>query len=157
MEYIALNSFPHYEECEKIVKEMGYNLVELKIIPQKKSISVHAVIASENCSESIGVNDCSRVHKVLSEKLRELLRDDNIYMELSSPGTERNIKNAAEFVFFTGRQIRIWDKNISDWLCGVLVSSDLKSLVLEISQKDGLVQTKTVLFADIAKAKFISL
>ena len=75
-------------------------------------------------------------------------------MELSSPGMERNIKNAAEFPFFVGRKIRVWDKEKTDWVGGVLVSADEKSVVLKMEESE---ETKTVSLENIAKAKFIHL
>ena len=71
-------------------------------------------------------------------------------MELTSPGMERNIKNAAEFAVFTGREIRVWDKTVTDWVSGVITASDEKSVTLE---KGG--EKITVPFEQIAKAKFI--
>jgi len=65
---------------------------------------------------------------------------------------ERNIKNAAEFAVFKGREVRVWDKNISDWVGGVIVDSDEKSVTLE---KDG--QNQTFSYENLAKAKFIHL
>ena len=115
MEYISLDSYQHYSECSKIVEEMGFHLVELKISPQKGVTQIQSVVACKDSSENISVNDCAKVHRVLLEKLEELLGTDNLSMELSSPGMERNIKNAAEFPFFVGRKIRVWDKETTDW------------------------------------------
>ena len=72
-------------------------------------------------------------------------------MELTSPGIEHNIKNAAEFTIFTGREIRIWDKTVNDWVHGKIYSADEKSVTLE--QTDG--TRATYLYENIAKAKFI--
>ena len=156
MDYISLDSYPHYTECEKIVSELGFHLVELKISPQNGVTQILATITCKDATSSIGVNDCSRVHKVLLPALEEMLGTDNTYMELTSPGMERNIKNAAEFRFFIGREIRVYDKEITDWVGGRLLAADDKSLTLEV-EKNGLVSTKTVSFENIAKAKFIHL
>lgn len=157
MDFISLDSYPHYTECEKIVSGLGFHLVELKIFPQNGVVKIDATITGDDPLKTIGVNDCSRVHKVLLEALEEMLGTDNTYMELSSPGMERNIRNAAEFKFFTGRDIRIFDKNATDWISGKLVSSDDKSLVLETKKDDGSLENKTLSFEDIAKAKFVHL
>ena len=98
----------------------------------------------------IGVNDCAKVHHALLPRLEALLGTEDTYMELTSPGMERNIKNAAEFAVFTGREIRVWDKTVTDWVSGVITASDEKSVTLE---KDG--EKITVPFEQIAKAKFI--
>ena len=73
-------------------------------------------------------------------------------MELTSPGIEHNLKNAAEFGIFVGREVRVWDKTVSDWVSGHILSADEKSVTL---QKDDGTQY-TQVFENIAKAKFIS-
>ncbi len=153
MEYTALDSFPYYTECEKLVSEMGYHLVELKISPQHGTTHILATICSADPTAVIGVNDCSKVHHVLLPRLEELLGTDDTYMELMSPGMERNIRNAAEFALFIGREVRVWDKNVTDWVGGKLIAADTQSLTLEVAQQE----QKTVAYADIAKAKFIHL
>ncbi len=157
MEYIPLESFKYYSECEELVNSLGYHLVEFKVTPQKGVVQILAVITADDATVSIGVNDCSKVHKVLLAKVEELLGHDNTYMELTSPGLERNIRNAAEFKFFKGREIRVYSREASDWIGGKLVSADDKCLTLEISQADESKVQKTVQFEDIAKAKFIHL
>ncbi|MBO6219652.1 ribosome maturation factor [Treponema sp. UBA3813] len=157
MDYIPLDSYPHYTECEKIVSQLGFHLVELKISPQNGVTQILATITGKDAGVNIGVNDCSRVHKVLLPALEEILGTDNTYMELTSPGMERNIKNAAEFQLFLGREIRVYDKRVTDWVGGVLKSADDKSLMLEEAKEDGSAEQKKISFDDIAKAKFIHL
>ena len=157
MDYIALDSYPHYTECEKIVSELGFHLVELKISPQNGVTQILATITGDDPTVNIGVNDCSRVHKVLLPALEEILGTDNTYMELTSPGMERNIKNAAEFPLFLGRELRVYNKNVTDWVGGVLTAADDKSITLEETKEDGSVEQKTLSFENIAKAKFIHL
>ncbi len=150
MEYIDLNTIPHYSDCEPLVRSMGYVLVDLKIIPQKTTVKISAVIASKDPAATIGVEDCSKVHRVLLPRLEALLGRDDTYMELTSPGTDRNIKNAAEFALFEGTEIRIWDKNISDWAEGTIAASDKDSVTLKCGG-----ESKTYKYEDIAKAKFL--
>ena len=152
VEYIPLDSMAHYKDCAPLVEGLGYTLVELHITPQKGVTRINAVIASKDPGVDIGVNDCSKVHHALLPRLEAILGTEDTYMELTSPGMERNIKNAAEFAVFKGREVRVWDKNISDWVGGVIVDSDEKSVILE---KDG--QNQTFSYENLAKAKFIYL
>ena len=152
MDYVSTDSVPHFAECASVVSDTGFTLVELQIVPQKNSVHVTVVIASKDPSVDIGVNDCSKVHHALLPRLEAILGTEDTYMELTSPGMERNIKNAAEFAVFKGREVRVWDKNISDWVGGVIVDSDNTSVTLE---KDGTKQTFS--YENIAKAKFIHL
>lgn len=152
MEYKSQDSFPYYRECAPLVEALGYFLVELNVLNHKSGVRIYAVIAAKDSAREIGVDDCSKVHHALLPRLEALLGTDDTYMELTSPGMERNIKNAAEFVFFIGREVRVWDKNISDWVSGKITAADDKSVTLE---KDDLEQT--FYFENIAKAKFIHL
>ena len=138
MEYKSQDSFPYYRECAPLVEALGYFLVELNVLNHKSGVRIYAVIAAKDSAREIGVDDCSKVHHALLPRLEALLGTDDTYMELTSPGMERNIKNAAEFVFFIGREVRVWDKNISDWVGGKITAADDKSVTLE---KDDLEQT----------------
>ena len=156
MEYKALENFPYYKDCAPLVNGLGYELVELHVTPQKGTVRIVAVIASKNPEVDIGVSDCSKVHHALLPRLEALLGTEDTYMELTSPGMERNIKNAAEFAIFKGREVRVWDKTVSDWVGGKIVCSDASSVTLETGSAEEKSQ-KTILFENIAKAKFIHL
>ena len=153
MDYISPSSVPYFKECASVVDAEGYTLIELQVVPQKGSVHVSAVIASKDPKKDIGVADCSKAHHALQPKLLALLgkTEDDLYMEVCSPGLERNFKNAAEFAFFTGREVRVWDKNITDWVRGTIESADDTQVCLKL--EDG--SQRTVAYADIAKAKFI--
>lgn len=149
MEYLPLDKIPHFSECEPLVRGMGYVLVDLKIIPQKTVVRINAVIACKDAGASLGVDECSKVHRALLPRLQALLETDQTYMELTSPGTDRNIKNAAEFALFEGREVRVWDKNISDWISGKILGADEMSVALEVEG-----QERKFRYEEIAKAKF---
>lgn len=152
LEYEPLEKMPHYSECAPLVEGLGYTLVELHISPAKTITKITAVIASKDPAVDIGVNDCSKVHHALLPRLEAILGTEDTYMELTSPGMERNFKNAAEFSVFVGREVRVWDKTVTDWVSGKILSADEKSVTLE---KDG--GSQTISFENIAKAKFIHL
>lgn len=151
MDFISYKKIKYYEECAPLVEGLGFVLVDLKIIPTKNVTKISAVIASKDPAQNIGVNDCAKVHRALLTRLEALLGTEETTMELTSPGIEHNIKNAAEFTIFTGREIRIWDKTVNDWVHGKIYSADEKSVTLE--QTDG--TRATYLYENIAKAKFI--
>lgn len=150
MDYLAFNKIPFYAECAPLVEGMGCRLVELAISPAKTTVKITAVIAPEEPGEAIGVDDCARVHRVLLPRLKALLGKDDVAMELTSPGVNRNIKNAAEFELFTGRLVRVWDKRRSDWVGGKIARSGESSVTLQ--GEDG--EELTVPLVEIAKAKF---
>ena len=152
MEYTAYDSIKYYKECAVLVEGLGYKLVDLKIIPAKTITKISAIVTTVNPDENMGVNDCAKVHRVLLPRLEELLGTEDTTMELTSPGIEHNIKNAAEFAVFKGRNVRVWDKEITDWIGGKIISADDKSVTMEKENGEQI----TELFEKIAKAKFIS-
>ncbi|MCQ2576065.1 MAG: ribosome maturation factor [Treponema sp.] len=153
MEYIPYKSMKYYEDCAPLVEGLGFKLVDLKIIPGKEVTKISAIIAAENPEVSIGVNDCAKVHRLILPQLETLLGTEDTTMELTSPGIEHNIKNAAEFTVFTGYNVRVWDKTVTDWVSGKIISADDKAVVLETSEPES--KQLTVSYDNIAKAKFI--
>lgn len=141
----------YYEDCAPLVEGLGFKLVDLKIIPAKTLTKISAMIAAADPAQNIGVNDCAKVHRALLPRLEALLGTEETTMELTSPGIEHNIKNAAEFTVFTGRDVRIWDKTVTDWVGGVIESADEK----QVTMKTEAGETISVLYENIAKAKFI--
>mgnify|MGYP006392410743 CR=1 FL=1 len=151
MEYIPFKSMKYYQECAPLVEGLGYKLIDLKIVPSSNIVKISAVIATTDPEQNMGVNDCAKVHRALLPRLEALLGTEETTMELTSPGIEHNIKNAAEFSVFIGRKVRVWDKTVNDWVGGKIKSADEKSVTLE--KEEG--ESVTILFENIAKAKFI--
>ena len=166
MEYISLDSIPHFADCSPLVTGLGYILVDLKVVPQNGSIKVTAVITKPaGDSGAVGVNDCARVHRALLPRLEAVLDSQDIYMEVASPGMERLIKNPAEFALFVGRYVRVWDSQITDWVAGKIISSDDQSITLElvgegVTEEAVQVQpaeVSTIPYQRISKAKLLQL
>ena len=153
MEYTSYKNIKYYKECSTLVEGMGFKLVDLKIVPGKEVTKISAMIASTDPSVNIGVNDCAKVHRVLLPKLEALLGTEETTMELTSPGIEHNIKNAAEFGIFIGRDVRVWDKVKTDWVGGKIISADDKAVTMESADGNG--ESITISYENIAKAKFI--
>ena len=166
MEYISLDSIPHFADCSPLVTGLGFVLVDLKVVPQNGSIKVTAVITKPaGDSGAVGVNDCARVHRALLPRLEAVLDSQDIYMEVASPGMERLIKNPAEFALFVGRYVRVWDSQITDWVAGKIISSDDQSITLELvgegvteeSAQMQAGQVSTIPYQRISKAKLLQL
>jgi len=151
LDYTPYADVKFYAECAPLVEGLGFRLVELKIVPAKNVTKISAMIASADPSADIGVNDCAKVHRALLPRLEALLGTEDTSMELTSPGIEHNIKNAAEFALFAGREVRVWDKTVSDWVGGKISGADAVSVRLECPSGEEI----TVLYSDIAKAKFL--
>ena len=133
-----------------LLKEWALSLWNLRLFLPRLPQKISAMIASTEPDGNIGVNDCAKVHRVLLPRLEALLGTEDTMMELTSPGIEHNIKNAAEFAVFAGRLVRVWDKTVNDWVGGKIISADDKQVTLET--EDG--KTVSVSYENIAKAKF---
>lgn len=105
MEYKRLCDMPYYKECAPVVEGMGLRLVSIRIEGGKNG-KVSCVVTPQ-AGRALGVDECAKVHRVLLNRMEALLETDDIAMELSSPGIERNIRNAAEFELFTGFDVRL--------------------------------------------------
>jgi len=136
------------EPLKTVLKGLGYSLVELTISRQKGSVQVRVVIYN---GASIGTNDCSKVHRAIMPRLELEFAQQAIYLEVSSAGIERLIKDTEEFALYKGKMVRCYRTDISDWTKGLLESIDEKGVV--IKTKDGL---ESLEFEIIAKARLDS-
>jgi ribosome maturation factor RimP len=133
------------EPLETVVKGLGFCLVELTVSRHRGSVQIRAVIYSGN---SIGTDDCSKVHRAVMPRLELAFEGQDIYLEVSSPGIDRLIKNGAEFANYTGRGVRCYRTDISDWTAGILESAGEEGII--IKTKEGSVRIE---FDIIAKAR----
>ena len=133
------------EPLETVLDGLGFRLVELTVSRHRGSVQVRAVIYS---GASIGTDDCSRVHRAIMPRLDLAFTGQDIYLEVSSPGIDRLIKDGAEFAHYTGRGVRCYRTDISDWTAGILEAADEKGIL--IKTKEGVTRLE---FDIIAKAK----
>ena len=136
------------EPLEAVLKGLGFSLVELAVSRHRGSVQVRAVIYN---GASIGTDDCSKAHRAITPRLELAFGGQDIYLEVSSPGIDRLIKDGAEFTHYAGRGVRCYRTDISDWTAGILESADEKGIVLKT--KEGAVRLE---FDIIAKARLDS-
>ena len=145
MEYVQKETVPYFTDYEQLITGLGYKLVDLQIIRQKSLWVVKAVIYNKS---GVGIDDCSKVHRVLLSRAEVLLNSQDIQMEVSSPGLNRVIKNAAEFQAFIGENIKVLGVSCSDWLEGELLAADTTGIRVNVSGEQ-----RDIRYADIKKAK----
>ena len=139
-----------YNSLEPVINGLGMSLIELNVFRGKGSKSGNAqirVIVQAKAGGSTGIDDCSAVHRAIMPRL-ELAFSGEIYLEVSSPGIDRLIKDGMEFAHYTGRGVKCYRTDISDWTEGILLSADEKGIVLK--GKDGEI---TLSYEIIAKAR----
>jgi len=132
---------------ERTLSPMGFELVDWEMSPRGRTIKVYI-----DCPKGIDVEDCARV----SNQLTRLFAVENIdfdRLEVSSPGLDRPLKKAADFVRFAGEEAELRLTNPIDnarKLKGVLRGCADDAVALETAR--GIV---TVPLAEISRARLV--
>jgi len=95
-----------------VVEAMGYELVGVEFHPHRDNALLRVYIDGEN---GIGLDDCQRVSHQLSGVLEV---EDPIAgrytLEVSSPGLDRSLFEAAHFNRFAGSEVRVQLRELLD-------------------------------------------
>jgi ribosome maturation factor RimP len=130
---------------EEVLEGLKFRLVELSVSRHKGSAQIRAVIYN---GSAIGTDDCTKVHRAIMPRLELAFPDTDIYLEVSSPGIDRVIKDASEFACYKGRGVLCYRTDISGWTAGVL--QDVSEEGIVIMTNEGAIKLD---FNVIAKAK----
>ena len=157
-------------ELEPVIGGLGFALVELNLFrggkrtgtarvrlvvtlagstrPDQVSGQAADRAGQEENSAGIGTTELSRIHRTILPRLELALEGRDLYVEVSSPGTDRLIKDGAEFRHYRGRQIKCWRTGADDWERGELCGSDEEKILLKTGEG-----TKEMRYETIAKAR----
>jgi len=136
------------ETLKTVIKGLGFSLIELTVSRHRGSVQVRISIYN---GSSIGTDDCTKVHRAVMPRLELAFEGQDVYLEVSSPGTERLIKDGEEFANYTGKGVRCYRTDITEWTKGILESAGEKGIILKTDEG------KIALSFDIiAKAKLDS-
>jgi ribosome maturation factor RimP len=92
------------ELIEQTVGGMGYELVDVETSPRGRLLRIF--IDKPADEKGVTIEDCTAV----SNQLSRLFAVENIdydRLEISSPGMDRALKKAADFVRFAGQEVQI--------------------------------------------------
>jgi ribosome maturation factor RimP len=140
-----------FEALSPLAKGLGMSLIELSLFRHKgRGAQAGAVQVKITAYKPgiMGVNDCSKLHRALLPRMELEFPGAELYMEVSSPGIDRLIKDGSEFVHYLGRGVKCYCRDISEWKSGILKSADEKEIVLE--GEKGII---SIPYENIAKAK----
>jgi len=136
------------QPLEAILKGLGFSLIEFVVSRHRGSVQVRTVIYS---GKPIGTDDCTKVHRSIMPRLELAFEGQDIYLEVSSPGIDRLIKDSSEFVHYKGRGIKCYCTDISEWTAGILETINENEIILKTNK--GIESLKLDI---IAKAKLDS-
>ncbi|NNM55408.1 MAG: hypothetical protein HKM05_11910 [Spirochaetales bacterium] len=94
--------------------------------------------------EGLTLEGLAHLHKLLLPKLEELLSTEDLYVEVGTPGLERNLKYNFELELFLDRPIQILREGDSEWLSGVLSEANDASITLETEKGSVLIDKKEI-------------
>jgi ribosome maturation factor RimP len=119
------------ESIGALLTALGFSLIEHSVSRHKGAVDVRLCVDRRGGVQAMGVAECAELHRAVLPRLELLYAPAGLSMEVSSPGIERNIKDASEFEFFIGRRVRCYRTDITDWTSGVLLAADESHLELE--------------------------
>ena len=115
--------------AQPLLEGMGFALVELSIGRLKGSTRVSMIVFRR---AGVGVDDCGEISRLLLPRLSTVEGLEDLSLEVSSPGIERHIKSPVEYDIFRGRGVRILAENGSEWIGGIIESTENGTLYLSI-------------------------
>jgi len=128
-----------YQSLQPVIRGMGMSLIDLSVYRSKNrsggqgAVQVKAVVYRDGVT---GVEDCSKVHRGILPRLELAFPERDIYLEVSSPGIDRIIKDGSEFVHYIGKGVKCYCTDISDWTKGILHAVDEKGIVLRAGDEE---------------------
>lgn len=148
MDAVAGNQQADFAQVlERTLSPMGFELVDWEMSPRGRTIRVYI-----DCPKGVDVEDCARVSNQLT-RLFAVEHIDFDRLEVSSPGLDRPLKKAADFVRFAGEEVELRLVNPIDnarKLKGVLRGCAEGAVALDTAR--GIV---TVPLAEISRARLV--
>jgi len=118
-----------FDSIEPVILGLKMALVELNVFRSKTgNVQVKVTICGEGVT---GLEDCSKAHRTIFPRLELAFPGQDIYLEVSSPGIDRLIKDGSEFFHYRGLGVRVYRTDISDWTEGILKEANEKEIVLK--------------------------
>jgi len=95
-----------YNIAEPLILEIGLELVEVNYIKEGSNWILRIFI--ENTEGDIGLKECEKVSRILSDELdNEDIISGAYILEVSSPGIERPLKSKEDYIKYRGELISL--------------------------------------------------
>jgi len=133
------------DELRPVIDGLGYQLVELRAKRLKDGYAVHVVL---HRGEGITVDDCADVHTTILPRIQIIEDEQDINLEVSSPGIDRVLKSPHEFSVFVGKGARVLQVSDGQWIGGIISEYSGDSVTLSRAGTG-----HTIAISEIQKAK----
>ncbi|MFP4010449.1 MAG: hypothetical protein ACLFUM_02015 [Spirochaetaceae bacterium] len=121
------------DELRPIIEGLGFQLVELRAKRRKDGYAVHVVLYR---AEGVGVDDCAEVHTTILPRIRITEEEQDVHLEVSSPGIDRVLRSPAEFGVFIGKGVRVLRESDGQWVTGIIRAYSGRSVTLSRGGED---------------------
>ncbi|PYZ98048.1 ribosome maturation factor RimP [Alteribacter lacisalsi] len=136
-----------------ILDDLGLELVDVEYVKEGKNYFLRVYIDSD---KGVDLDDCAAVSEQLSEQLdNEDPINDAYYLEVSSPGAERPLKNETDLKRAVGKNVNVTTYAPVDgekMFEGRLAGFDGDALTIEVKVKTR-TRTVQVPYEKVAKAR----
>ena len=91
--------------CDPLAEELGYELVDVEFVKEDSSYFLRIYLDKPG---GINLDDCQKMSELVSEQLDE--KDpipEAYYLEVSSPGLDRPLKNDKDFKRNIGKEVEV--------------------------------------------------
>jgi ribosome maturation factor RimP len=105
------------EAIEPVLSGMGFSMVELSVGRLKGSTRISVVLYRR---QGVGIDECAEASRLLLPRLETLEGLEDVSLEVSSPGIERQIRSPAEYEIFKGRGVRVLAGDETEWIGGII-------------------------------------
>ncbi len=145
------------ELLESFLADNQYELFNIEYVKEGKDwflrIYIDRLPDAYGNEQSVGIDDCEKVSRFISDKLDEAdLIERNYYLEVSSPGLDRPLLKESDYIKHQGKLVEVFlykaldgKKVISGELAGTteenILIKDENGKIIEIS-KDKIAKTK---------------
>lgn len=141
-------------ELTALLKPIGLLVVDVRRGVQRDGVNVVVIITNQG--DKVGLDECTKAHRLILPRLSILEDNRDISLEVSTPGLQRNFRDLYEFTLFEGSRCRVYDSRIGDWVEGVIEgpSSDEVTLTkAKIGDKKEIIENYKIPHNAIQKAK----
>jgi len=112
-----------YQLLKPVADGLEMTVVEVqKLFPGSSETRVVITVMKNDGQTSIA--DLEKFHRSVQSLLELKIGRDVLSMEVGTPGLERNLKDYSEFAFFKGRNAKIYDTSLSQWIEGTILDTD---------------------------------
>lgn len=129
------------EELRPVIEGLGYQLVEIRAKRLKDGYAVHVVL---HRADGITVDDCAEVHTTILPRIQIIEDEQDINLEVSSPGIDRVLKSTQEFAVFMGKGARVLQAADGQWVGGVITGFTDGTVTLSKAGTDRHIDVRTI-------------